>query len=161
MFRWLFQFLLILALSLWVGSIVFFSLVVAPGVFSTLDRPDAGKLLAHLFPKYYLVGTLCGSAALALLFLLFLFDSGSRGLRLFQGLLVTLMLAGNLYAGLVLEERIHLLRDRRVDAPTQALREEAEKGFDRLHHRSVRVNAGVLGVGIVVAGTLALRKKPA
>ena len=161
MFRWLFQFLLVLAFSVWVGSIVFFSLVFAPGVFSALDPPTAGKLLTHLFPRYYGVGTLCGSAALALLFLLFLLDSGSRALRLVQGILAALMLAGNLYAGLVLEVRIHQLRERRTSAPTRALREEAEEGFQRLHRRSVRVNGGVLGVGIAALGTLAIRKKPA
>lgn len=159
MIRWLFQFLLILAISVWVGSIVFFSAVVAPGVFKNLERSRAGDLLSHLFPDYYLAGTLCAAVALSVLVLLFLFDSGSRGMRLFQLLLVALMLAGNLYAGGILEDRIHRLREERVTAPTRVAREEAGKRFDRLHRNSVTLNGGVLGLGVMVLGTLAVRRK--
>ena len=161
MFRWLFQFLLILAISVWVGSIVFFSAVVAPGIFRSLERSRAGDLLSLLFPDYYLAGTLCATVALSVLVLLFLFDSGSRGLRLFQLLLVALMLAGNLYTGGVLEGRIHRLREERVTTPARAAREEAGKRFDRLHRRSVTLNAGVLGLGVMVLGTTAARRKTA
>ena len=84
MIRWLFQFLLLLALSLWVGSIAFFSAVVTRGIFASLDRPAAGNLLAQLFPTYYRAGALCGALALVMLLLLFLFDSGSRALRFLQ-----------------------------------------------------------------------------
>jgi uncharacterized membrane protein len=159
MFRWLFQFVLLIALSVWVGSIVFFSIVVAPGIFKNLEREQAGNLLAHLFPHYYLVGTVCGAAALAVLVLLFLFDSGSRGMRLGQMALAGLMLAANLYAGYILEGRIHRLREERMTLPGRAAREEAEKQFQRLHRRSVDLNLAVLGAGGVILATAAVRKR--
>jgi hypothetical protein len=159
MFRWLFQFALILALSIWVGSIVFFSAVVAPEIFKNLEAGLAGSLLSHIFPTYYLAGALCGGVALAVLALLFLFDSGSRGLRLLQLILVALMLAGNLYAGSVLEGRIHRLREERTTARGLAAREEAQKRFDQLHHRSVTLNLAVLSMGVAALGTTAVRKR--
>ena len=156
MFRWLFQFLLVLTLSLWVGSIVFFSMVLAPGIFAALDRPAAGDLLAQLFPKYYRVGVVCGGVALGVVLLLFLFDSGSRALRFLQSVLVVFMLAGTLYAGWVLEPRLH---DLRVSATTRPRREEADRRFQMLHLRSVHLNLGVLVLGVAGLGTLAVRKK--
>ena len=159
MIRWLFQFLLLLALSLWVGSIAFFSAVVAPGIFAALDPPAAGKLLSQLFPMYYRTGALCGALALAVLLLLFLFDSGSRALRFLQLVLVLIMLGGTLYAGWWLAPRIHQLREERASAPSKLQREEAESRFQKLHARSVQVNAGVLVLGVAGLGTLAVRKK--
>jgi len=159
MFRWPFQFLLTLALSIWVGSIAFFSAVVAPGIFAAMERPAAGNLLAQLFPKYYRAGALCGGVALGVLLLLFLFDSGSRGLRFFQSALVVFMLAGTLYAGWMLEPRLHQLRRERTTAPSRLQREEAERRFQKLHARSVRLNLGVLAIGVAGLGTLAVRKK--
>ena len=141
------------------GSIVFFSVVVAPGIFRHLGRSQAGDLLSHLFPDYYLVGTLCGGAALAVLVLLFLFDSGSRALRFFQLGLVALMLAANLYAGSVLEARIHRLREERVTGVGKTVREEAGRSFARLHRRSVTLNLAVLGLGGVALATTAMRRR--
>jgi hypothetical protein len=99
--------------------------------------------------------------ALAVLVPLFLFDSGSRGMRLFQLLLVVLMLGGNLYAGGVLEGQIHSLRERRTTAPTPPAREAAQKRFDRLHRRSMSLNLAVLGLGVVALGTTATRRRKA
>jgi uncharacterized membrane protein len=160
MFRWAFQFLLVLALSLWVGSLLFFTIIVTPGIFTALDRPAAGKLLAELFPRYYRTGAICGFAAVLVLMLLFLFDSGSRSLRFLQLTLVLLMLSATLYAGWILQPRIHQMRQERLRASQAEQREEAEIGFQKLHARSVRVNAGVIALGMAGLGTLAIRKRP-
>jgi len=159
MIRWVFQFLLLLALALWVGAMVFFSAVVAPTVFQALDRPAAGKLLAELFPTYYRAGAACGALALVAVLLLFLFDSGSRALRFLQIVLIVLMLAATLYAGWMLEPRIHELRTERTSASSKPQRDAAESLFQKLHLRSVRVNVGVMALGIAVLGSLAVRKK--
>ena len=158
MVRWLFQFLLVLMLSAWVGGVAFFSAAVTPILFTALDRAAAGNLLARLFPRYYQWGAVCGSAALAVLLLLFLFDSGSRALRFLQMVLVFLMLSSTFYAGWILEPEIHRLRDERVSAPTKIQRDEAERRFQRLHGRSFNLNVAVLGLGVMGLGTLAVRK---
>jgi uncharacterized protein DUF4149 len=159
MIRWLFQFILLLALSLWVGSIAFFSAVVARGIFAVLDKPAAGNLLAQLFPRYYQAGALCGAVALLALLLLFLFDAGSRALRFLQMVLVLIMLGGTLYAGWWLQPRIHQLRGERTSASSAVQREDAERRFQKLHMRSVQMNLGVLVLGVAGLGTLAVRKK--
>jgi membrane-associated HD superfamily phosphohydrolase len=57
--------------SIWLGSIVFFSFVIAPQIFKVLPRFEAAKLQNHLFPFYYSVGIVC---ALGMLFYAFFKD---------------------------------------------------------------------------------------
>jgi len=157
MLRWLFQFLLTLALSIWVGTIAFFSAVIAPTIFQTMDRAAAGKLLAEIFPRYYRAGVVCGLAALLSVLVLFLFESGSRGMRFLQTILVLAMLGTTLYAGWMLEPRIHRVKEERVSGLTQAARDDAQKRFDALHARSVQLNGAILALGLAGLGSLAVR----
>ncbi len=46
--------------GIWLGTIVFFSLIIAPQIFKVLPRFEAAKLQNHLFPFYYSVGIICG-----------------------------------------------------------------------------------------------------
>jgi len=133
--------------------------IVAPGVFSALGRPAAGNLLARIFPSYYLMGTACGLVALGGAVLLFLFESGARGLRAFQISLVLLMLAGNVYAGTILRGRLDALRQEGRGVLTRAERALVDKRFSRLHDLSVTLNICVLGLGMTGLGTAAARKK--
>ena len=41
-------------ISIWVGSIIFFSAIIAPTVFKALDEKNAGIFLRAFFPKYYI-----------------------------------------------------------------------------------------------------------
>lgn len=50
----------------WLGSILFFSGVIAPQIFKHLPKADAANLQNHLFPLYYIVGSICGFLLIAL-----------------------------------------------------------------------------------------------
>ena len=54
----------LLALAVWIGSIVFFTAVVAPTVFKVLQSDDAARLQRALFPRYYLTGILCTAVSI-------------------------------------------------------------------------------------------------
>src|SRR4029077_14510230 len=64
------RFVYLLALALWIGEIVFFSFVVAPGVFGVLEGPHAGAVVGAIFPRYYALGTVAGAVAIACAFVL-------------------------------------------------------------------------------------------
>ena len=159
MFRWLYRFVLILSLSVWVGSVVFFSAVVAPDAFGVLGRPAAGAFLSRIFPHYYLLGTVCGLAALAATVLLLLFDSGFRLLRAVQMAVLVLMLAGNVYAGTILEGRLHRIREERERTTDRTEKGVIEHDFARLHRRSVTLNLAVLALGVVGLGSAVERRR--
>jgi hypothetical protein len=44
------------ALGIWLGSVVFFSFVAAPALFSELGSDRAGEAVNVVFPRYYLFG---------------------------------------------------------------------------------------------------------
>src|SRR5580700_1638162 len=54
----------LVTLAVWIGSIVFFSFVVAPTVFRTLKPEDAAALIRRIFSKYYLIGMICGAVGI-------------------------------------------------------------------------------------------------
>ena len=61
--------LIIVLISLWVSSIIFFSAIIAPTVFKTLDEKSAGLFLRAFFPKYYNFGLILGLSALIIMIL--------------------------------------------------------------------------------------------
>src|SRR4051794_14226522 len=54
--------------GIWLGTIVFFSGVIAPQIFKNLPRPEAANLQNKLFPFYYVVGGICGFILIGLNF---------------------------------------------------------------------------------------------
>ena len=53
------------ALGAWLGSIVFFSFVAAPALFSELGSDRAGEAVNVVFPRYYLFGVAMAAVVLA------------------------------------------------------------------------------------------------
>lgn len=52
------------ALGMWLGSVVFFSLIAAPALFDELGEERAGDAVNVVFPKYYSFGIWMGAVAL-------------------------------------------------------------------------------------------------
>lgn len=121
--------------ALWLGSMVFFSFVVAPTVFRTLGREGASPVMSALFPPYYLFGMITGGIAVAFC-LVFRAD-----LRVTVPLAASLIIVS--YARQQLLPAIEQARPRRDDDPA----------FDRLHRMSVRLNLTVMAM-LLLAGTL-------
>ncbi len=143
------------AISLWLGGMACFAFLVAPAAFATLDREAAGRLVAVMFPRYYLAGTVLGAIALV-------GCVGRASLRGWRGTdwwplgLVAVMLALTLYAWAVVLPAAHAareaLRAAGGSAPAEALR------FARLHRLSGMLNVGVMAVGIVLLIVEATRR---
>lgn len=146
------KFIYILSVSLWIGSIFFFSFFAAPSIFKVLPRETAGNVVSDIFPKYYLVAYICGGAAVIttiLLRILYEHRGGILfGLRL-GALLIMLGLA--VYAG-------EVLRPKAVEARAEmrSLTEESPKysasqdKFRKLHARSAIINSAVFILGIAI-----------
>jgi hypothetical protein len=136
----------LIALSLWVGSIVFFSFIVAPGIFGALPSQEAGRVIGTIFPRYYGLGIGCG--LVTVLSALALQWQGNGDWRI--GLaLTTGMLALTLYAGLVIQPRAAAMRPLLHDPATEAT---TKPEFDRLHKLAVALNVIVLLDGLVALG---------
>lgn len=146
----------LVALAVWLGSIVFFSFAVAPLVFSNLPRPDAGRVVSAIFPTYYLIGYGCG--AILLLTALVLRSSAERA-RVWSiaAVVAGVTLVVTLYAGLIVQPRAHALRASLQEAGEGA---PVKAEFDQLHRRAVQLNASALIGVLVLSGFAASRLRP-
>ena len=147
--------LYLFCLVLWVGSTLFFTLVVAPTLFSSLPVEAAGAAVSLVFPLYYVVAAICG--------LVLLVSLAWRAQRLARaaawrevGLVGVLWLC-SLYAGLVVQPRAAALKAERNAGGEGAVRAAAE--FQRVHRVAMGLNTVVLigGLVLVVATSRRLR----
>jgi hypothetical protein len=142
----------VLALTAWVGSILFFSFGVAPIIFTVLGEQAAAKFVRALFPRYYLWGAISGAIALPA------FVAGPLCFPEFRGPMVgvqaSTILAGILtllYAGNSLTPAINQARDAGASG---------RERFAQLHRRAVRLNAFVLVLGLGLLIAFATRRAP-
>jgi hypothetical protein len=148
----LFDSVYLIALAAWVGSLLFFSFGVAPILFKVLGAEAGGRFVRALFPRYYLWGAIAGAIALPAYLGVPLSFPEFRGphvaveaLGIVAGTLIML------YGGNSLAPAISAARDA---GPAGQAR------FDRLHRRSVRLNALVMVLGLALLVAFANRPKP-
>ena len=113
------------------GSMVFFSGVIAPLIFTKLDEATAGRFVRSIFPWYYLV--IAGLSLLATASLL--------AIHPLEAAIMAIIALSAVFARQFLMPRINDYRDRMVEGD-----KKAEKAFARLHRFSVWTN-GVQLIG--------------
>jgi len=119
-------------ISIWIGVIVFFSAIIAPTVFKTLDEKSAGVFLRAFFPKYYLFAIVIGLAALALI------------------MVFNIEMSNILYIAIVSMTILSIISRFMIPMINNA-RDMGEKGkqkFNRLHALSVSLNVITLVIGL-------------
>ena len=138
------------ALGCWFGGIVFFSFFTAPAVFTVLPRPEAGQLISMIFPRYYMLGYVAGTASLVLA----IYFTAVRGPRIWWGgttLALAIALGITFYAGRVILPRADAIRTV-SEEPNPDPARKAE--FDKLHRTSVMLNSAVLLLNLAaIVGT--------
>lgn len=126
--------MVLVLISVWVGVIIFFSSVIAPTIFSSVDEKNAGLFLRAFFPKYYTFGIVLGLLALFSATIL------ESALNTLEFSMITLMLAMFVISRLMIPA-INKTRD---------MGEAAKKKFNQLHLVSVILNFLALIVGLVL-----------
>lgn len=137
------SFIHLLSLTCWIGSIVFFSFFAAPAIFKNLDRPEAGKVVGVIFPRYYVLGYICGA-----LILLTLVMQGSEVSRI-KLALVLVMLVCALFAGLGIGPNARKIKERLHGSVSREEKDELERKFKKFHRLSVQLNGVTLLAGLV------------
>ena len=119
-------------ISIWIGVIVFFSAIIAPTVFKTLDEKSAGVFLRAFFPKYYLFAIVIGLASLDLI------------------MIFNIEMSNILYIAIVSMTILSIISRFMIPIINNA-RDMGEKGkqkFNRLHALSVSLNVITLVIGL-------------
>ena len=119
-------------ISIWIGVIVFFSAIIAPTVFKTLDEKSAGVFLRAFFPKYYLFAIVIGFAALALI------------------MIFNIEMSNILYIAIVSMTILSIISRFMIPIINNArdMGEQGKQKFNRLHALSVSLNVITLVIGL-------------
>ena len=125
---------IIIIISIWSGTIIFFSAVVAPTVFKSLGEKEAGVFLRAFFPKYYIFGIVLG--VLSIIYLL----SNPIHAHLMYSIIAMTVLT---IFGRMSIPIINKARDT-----------NNEQAFKRYHLISVTMNVLTLVIGIIILGML-------
>ncbi len=143
--------LMLLALTVWIGGIVFFSFVVAPTVFTVLPtRELAGNVVSRSLTALHWMGLISG--------LVFLLCSVSYNqmkhadARLFSAphVLLVVMLALTAISQFGITPRMAALRSEMGVIDNVPASDSRRVEFNRLHQWSTRAEGGVLLCGLVV-----------
>jgi hypothetical protein len=143
----IFRALEFLGLSVWLGSDIFLSFVVAPGVFRVLapNRDQAGAVVGFALTKMHVIGMVCG----ALILLLRLARTKSAtSLVAPAGLCVVLMITLTAISQLTVTPKMAALRAQMGSIQATAANSPLLAEFGKLHQISVSLESGVLVAGI-------------
>ena len=118
--------------SIWSGVIIFFSAVVAPTVFKSLEERDAGVFLRAFFPKYYIFGIILGVLSFSVL--------------------MAMPISSSLTYAIVAMTLLTLFGRMSIPIINKARDTGDEAGFKRYHLISVMMNVMTLIIGIIILG---------
>jgi uncharacterized membrane protein len=147
------KFLMLLALIVWIGGIIFFAFVLAPTVFGVLPTTKlAGDVVSATLTKLHWMGLISGVVFL----ISSLLYNWQKHLQLrpfaLSHIFVVLMLVFTMVSQFGITPHMRELRAELQisDVPISATTQRAE--FDRLHAWSTRLEGGVLflGLGVVI-----------
>jgi len=140
------RFLHLLSLVVWIGGMIFFSLIAAPSIFKILPRDKAGDVVGDIFPKYWMMGYVC--SAIALLTILVL-SFQEQGYNLAKISILILMSGLNLYSGMVVGTKAREVKARMRSSGDTNEAEALKTEFNRVHRRSTILNSIILILGLI------------
>lgn len=150
------RFLEVFALGTWLGGILYLSFAVAPGAFGTLgSRDQAGAVVGMALGRLHLLGLVAGIVFLVARIAL---AKSLSALGSAAALLVVLMLVLTIVSQYSVSPRMANLRAEMGSVERTPAESPLRTEFDRLHHWSVRLEAGVLLAGLA-ALLFAIREK--
>jgi len=141
------RFFHLLSLVVWLGGMIFFSFIAAPSIFKVLPRETAGDVVGDIFPKYWVMGYVCGITAIITAILL---SVQGKAYPWTMIILLFVMSGLTFYSGLVvgLKARDVKAQIRTIEDPSQ--KEALRLQFKALHKRSTIMNGLILILGLIV-----------
>ncbi|MEW6600210.1 MAG: DUF4149 domain-containing protein [Nitrospirota bacterium] len=147
-----------LTLSLWVGGISIFTLIMTPVIFRSFDRDMAGKIVGKLFPGYFIHNLVTSVVALILLVMIRHMLS-KWGLKL-SFILVACAIIINLFVVFKLHPEVKSVKQEVHSFEVQTDDSAVRKEFRKLHAVSASLNLLLLADGIALIFISSVMKKP-
>jgi uncharacterized membrane protein len=147
------RFLMLLALIVWIGGIIFFAFVMAPTLFTLLPARMAGTVVGTSLTKLHTIGLIAGVVFLASSLCYNWFAYARVKPFAANHVIVLTMLLLTAFSQFGITSKMRLLRSEMEPGNPAAQDIPARQAeFDRLHAWSTRLEGGVLflGIGVVV-----------
>lgn len=153
----IFRYFAFLALSIWLGSIVFFAFVEAPVAFTTLPSAHlAGQVVALSLTRLHGVAIVCGLLFIGCLLLLG--ADGRRKAFIANLSLAAIMLVLTLASQFIVIPRMEACRIHAGGDITLVPHDNPDYvAFNRLHHISEHLEEGILIGALVLLGVMVHR----
>ncbi len=146
-----FRFLMLLSLVVWIGGLIFFSLVVAPTAFSVLPTSHlAGSVVGRSLSKLHWLAIFSAVLYLISSLLYSRLTEGAAHVFAARHLLLCLMLALTLISQFGIIPRMDALRASLGEIRAVPVDNPQRIQFDALHLWSTRLEGSVLLLGLVV-----------
>ena len=145
------RFLMLLALVIWIGGLIFFAFVVAPTVFAPGLLPSrhlAGEIVARSLGALHWMGIVSGLVFLAASMFYNRITGGNTRPLAGRHLPIVLMLALTLISQFAVSPKMHALRAEAGVMDSLPPDSPARMDFDRLHVWSEKLEEGVLLLGL-------------
>ena len=145
------RFLMLLALVVWVGGILFFSFAVAPTLFKVLPtRHLAGSVVTHSLALLHWAGLVCGVVfAITSMVHSYLARGAAQPLAA-RHILIYLMLALTIVSQFMVSPKMAALRASIGEIDPVPVDDARRIAFNQLHAWSTRLEGGVLLLGLVL-----------
>jgi uncharacterized membrane protein len=146
------RFLMLLALVVWVGGIIFLALVLAPTVFSPGLLPTrhmAGSIVGRSLDLLHDMAIVSGFVFLIASMVYYRMTVGIARPLALRHLLIVLMLVLTMISQFAISPKMHALRARAGVIDNLALTDPVRAEFDRLHVWSEDFESAVLLLGII------------
>ena len=140
------NFIYLLSVVIWIGTIFFTTFFVAPSVFKVLPREQAGEVMGSVFPKYWIVGYVTSVLALGSTILI------SRALGFYPGERMTILIIMTVlsfFSGLVIGRKARAIKGLMKEADAQE-KAELRKSFGKVHGVSAMINLLILILGVIL-----------
>jgi hypothetical protein len=153
------RFLMLLSLVVWLGGIIFFS-ILAPNAFAVLpSRQLAGTLVNRMLPILHWMGIVSGIVFLSASMLYMRIMNGSAHPLATRHVLILFMLILTLVSQFVVVPRMAALRSDMVNIDTIPHDDPRRVEFNGLHVWSSRLEQGVFFLGLAALFLLARQLK--
>src|SRR6478609_4144596 len=145
------RFLMLLSLIVWLGGVIFFP-VVAQTSFSVLPtRHLAGSVVGRSLGILHWMGMISAVVFLASSLLLSRLSNGEAQWFAARNVLICMMLLLTLISQFGIIPRMDAIRASMGEIDAVPIDNPARLQFDALHHRSTRIESGVILLGLVLA----------
>jgi len=152
------RFLMLLALVVWIGGIIFFAAAVAPTVFKVLPTRDlAGAVVTRSLGILHWMGIVCAIVFLVASMLHAYSTRGAAHPLAPRHLLVYVMLALTIISQFVVSAKMAALRAAMGEIDLVPIADVRRIAFNQLHAWSTRLESGVLILGLIVLFLVARR----